>query len=67
MMPVMDGPAMIHALRRVDPKVKIIASSGLSANGDAAKIAGAGVQDFLNKPYTARALLRSVRWVLDDR
>ena len=29
MMPVMDGPATIRALQRLDPKVKIIAASGL--------------------------------------
>ena len=31
MMPVMDGPALILALRRIDPKVRIIAASGLKA------------------------------------
>jgi CheY-like chemotaxis protein len=31
MMPYMDGPATIRALRRLDPKVKIIATSGLKA------------------------------------
>jgi CheY-like chemotaxis protein len=29
MMPIMDGPATINALRRINPTVKIIAASGL--------------------------------------
>ena len=32
MMPIMDGPATIHALMRINPAVKIIAASGLNAN-----------------------------------
>jgi PAS domain S-box-containing protein len=65
MMPIMDGPAMIHAVRRVAKDVKIIATSGLSANGDLAKISRAGVRNFLTKPYTAGMLLREVRATLD--
>ncbi len=30
MMPLMDGPACIRALRRINPKVKIIGVSGLT-------------------------------------
>ena len=33
MMPVMDGPAMIHVLRRMNPKLPIIAASGLASSG----------------------------------
>jgi CheY-like chemotaxis protein len=32
-MPVMDGAATIHALTRINPKIKIIAASGLNVNG----------------------------------
>lgn len=64
MMPVMDGPSMIRVLLRMDPKVRIIAASGLNANGMVAKASNAGVQDFIPKPYTAEALLRSIATVL---
>ncbi len=64
MMPVMDGPALIAALRQINPQVAIIAASGLSANGPVARAAVAGIQHFLAKPYTAEALLRLVRKVL---
>lgn len=64
MMPVMDGPATILALMQIDPKVKIIAASGLDANGNVARAANAGITHFLKKPYTAQALLEQLRGIL---
>jgi len=66
MMPVMDGPALIGALKRMDPAVRIIGSSGLNANGRVAKAVHAGVAHFVPKPYTAETLLKAVRAVLAD-
>jgi PAS domain S-box-containing protein len=65
-MPILDGPAMIHALARINPAVKIIAASGLNENGNAAKMSGAGIKHFLTKPYTAGTLLKTLRTVLDE-
>ena len=65
-MPVMDGVAMIHALRRINPGVKVIAASGLNANGSANRTAVLGVKHFLTKPYTAETLLRVLRSILDE-
>jgi PAS domain S-box-containing protein len=63
-MPIMDGPATINALMRINPQVQIIAASGLNSNGRVAKAAGAGVSHFLPKPYTAETLLVTLREVL---
>ena len=65
-MPIMDGPATIRALKQINPAVKIIAASGLNANGGVAKVSGAGVKHFLTKPYTAATLLRTMRAILDE-
>ena len=65
MMPVMDGRATIHALRQIDPGVKIIGASGLNANADDTTIE-AGVKHFLLKPYTAETLLKALRTVMDN-
>ncbi|HTJ78116.1 MAG TPA: PAS domain S-box protein [Rariglobus sp.] len=63
-MPIMDGPATINALMRINPQVLIIAASGLNANGGVAKVAGAGVKHFLPKPYTAEILLTALHNIL---
>jgi CheY-like chemotaxis protein len=65
LMPVMDGPALIMALTRMQPSIRIVAASGLNANDNLAKIANAGVKDFLPKPYAAETMLKLFREVLD--
>jgi PAS domain S-box-containing protein len=66
MMPVMDGMAVIRVLMRINPAVKIIAASGLNANGDVTAVSGGAVKHFLTKPYTARTLLTAIREILDE-
>jgi PAS domain S-box-containing protein len=65
-MPIMDGPATIIALRTIDPHVKIVGSSGLDASGRMAKALGAGVTNFVPKPYTAEMLLQTIGRVLRE-
>ncbi len=63
-MPVMDGPTMIVALKALDPRIRIIGSSGLT-NNDAPGTAGGMVVDhFLPKPYTAETMLVAIAAVL---
>lgn len=57
MMPVMDGAATIRALRRINPRAKIIASSGFMEDAKIAQFVGDGIEAFLHKPYTAEKLL----------
>jgi two-component system cell cycle sensor histidine kinase/response regulator CckA len=66
MMPFMDGPATIRALKKLDPGVRIIATSGLKANSRHAEISQLGVNTFLTKPYTAELLLRTIAHVLTE-
>ena len=66
MMPLMDGPTMIQVLLRMNPKVRIIAASGLNANGMVAKATHAGIKHFIPKPYTAETLLKTLREVLGE-
>jgi len=65
MMPYMDGANTIRAIRRIDPRARIIATSGLTASEDESEARGLGVQAFLAKPYTAEKLLHTLREALD--
>ncbi len=64
MMPVMDGTATIKELVRMNPHVRIVVASGLATDANAAGAAGARVQRFLAKPYTAEDLLTAIRTTL---
>jgi CheY-like chemotaxis protein len=66
-MPMMDGPATIRVLRRLNPKVPIVVTSGLTANGHFALLSSLGVKLFLPKPYTAETLLKILRQALSPQ
>lgn len=63
-MPVMDGPALVHSLRSINPKVAVIGSSGLTSQESAARAAGEGLRHFIPKPYAAETLLAVLHEVL---
>jgi signal transduction histidine kinase/ActR/RegA family two-component response regulator len=67
MMPVMDGIALIKALRRMDPDVLIVAASGIQSNDDVLESGSAAVSWFLEKPYSAKELLQTVAAALRSR
>ncbi|GAB1342078.1 PAS domain-containing hybrid sensor histidine kinase/response regulator [Gemmatimonas sp.] len=64
MMPRLDGPGLIAALLHRAPHTRILAVSGLGANGGVAKAVGLGVTNFLAKPFTADTLLNTIAAVL---
>jgi PAS domain S-box-containing protein len=68
MMPEMDGLTLIRGLRVSNPNLRIIASSGLSADaggrGRGQELQSMGVQSFLTKPYTADKLLTALHDLL---
>ncbi len=65
MMPVMDGAATIHALRKLNPAVRVVAASGITAQGKIPKAEAAGVSHCLPKPFSAAKLLFVVKAALD--
>jgi CheY-like chemotaxis protein len=66
LMPFMDGPATIRVLKKMDPNVRIIASSGLMDNEKVKNATGMDNIAFLMKPYTADKLLQTVHKVLSE-
>ncbi|EEF61118.1 hybrid sensor histidine kinase/response regulator [Pedosphaera parvula] len=66
-MPIMDGPALILALKSLNPQARIIGSSGLTSADGLAKAVGAGVSHFVPKPYTAELMLKTLHEALNER
>lgn len=64
MMPFLDGGGMIRAIRRLNPQIKVIATSGLTANEKIVEHGDLSVQAFINKPFTADKLIRTITDVL---
>ena len=63
MMPLLDGIATAKALKRLNPNVRIIGSSGLP---EQRKLGESEFLGFLPKPYTADQLLQLLAKVLGD-
>jgi two-component system, cell cycle sensor histidine kinase and response regulator CckA len=57
-LPGMSGIDAARKLHEINPRVKIILSSGYSGRGKAQEILDAGVVDFIGKPYTVEMLSR---------
>ncbi|NJL80588.1 MAG: response regulator [Richelia sp. SM2_1_7] len=57
MMPSMDGVTAIRTLQQMNPKIKIIAMSGLVSTEALAQASGTSIQGFLAKPFGADELL----------
>lgn len=65
MMPNMDGPALIQALRKIEPGLPIIGASGLNQQMQA-QVSSLGVKHLLRKPYSADVLLNAMGDLLRD-
>jgi CheY-like chemotaxis protein len=64
MLPVLDGFTTIRTLQKINPQVKVIATSGLTPSSKLAALANIHVKTFLSKPYTVKELLHSLHKVL---
>lgn len=63
-MPVLAGVPAIQAMARINPRVPIVAMSGIIANEEAARAASEQVKVFLPKPFTTKTLLAALNHVL---
>ncbi len=71
MMPFMDGVTLSRTLKKMDPTIRITASSGMgSAKGrqdKAAALNSLQINTFLHKPYTAGEILTAIGDLFSDR
>jgi hypothetical protein len=63
-MPYIDGVALTRALKKLNPEVKIIASTGQGESARTGELQSLGVDSFLSKPYTTEKLLQAVHELL---
>ena len=66
-MPEMDGGETFNVLKSIDPGVKVIVSSGYSADARSTRMMEQGCCGFIQKPYSVNALSQKVKEVLDRR
>lgn len=64
MMPFMDGPTLVRTLRRLNPELKVIVSTGRADNAHAADLEALRVQACVAKPYTKEKLLTTLNDLL---
>ena len=65
-MPRMSGDEAFAAMRKVQPDLKIIISSGYSKESAASALLNAGAKTFVQKPFRSSELLKIIRKVLDS-
>jgi PAS domain S-box-containing protein len=63
-MPYIDGVGLTRALKRMNPEVKVLASTGHADAERVTELRSLGIAGFLEKPFTAEMLLRTVHGIL---
>ena len=66
-MPSPDGIEVYRAMKKIDPSLRAVLTSGFSPKERARDLRGEGIQGFVAKPYSIPALCRTVREVLESR
>jgi CheY-like chemotaxis protein len=66
-MPHMSGEEAFREIRRIDPDVRVILTSGYSEEDTMSRFAGKGVVDFIQKPYRPGSLIAAVRSALESK
>jgi DNA-binding NtrC family response regulator len=65
-MPGMTGRETFEALKKIEPGVRVILSSGYSLNGQAREILEQGCRGFIQKPFDIMRLSQKIGEVLQD-
>ena len=66
-MPRLSGPETLRELRKLDPAVRVLISSGYSTDENLRAVERDGVLGFVAKPYRPVELARQVRAALDKK
>jgi two-component system cell cycle sensor histidine kinase/response regulator CckA len=65
-MPGMDGGETYDILKKMNPELKVLLSSGYSIDGRATEILDRGCNGFIQKPFSAEQISSRIREILDN-
>ena len=66
-MPTMGGGKAYDKMKEINPKVKVLLSSGYSIDGEAAEILKRGCKSFIQKPFMINVLAKEIRDILNKK
>jgi signal transduction histidine kinase len=66
-MPGMGGKDTYEALKKINPDVKILLSSGYSISGEAMELINRGCNGYIQKPFSYTQLSQRMREILDKK
>ena len=62
----MSGGDIYDKLKKINPAIKVLLSSGYSINGQATGILERGCDGFIQKPFNIKDLSLKIREILDN-
>jgi CheY-like chemotaxis protein len=65
-MPDMGGGETYDRLKKINPEIKVLLSSGYSINGQASEIMNRGCNGFIQKPFNVEQLSMKIRDILSN-
>ncbi len=65
-MPHKDGAEVFQEIRRVNPDIKVILSSGYNEQDATQQFVGKGLAGFIQKPYVAADLVARIKAIMDE-
>ena len=66
-MPEMGGGETYDRLKKINPDIKVLLSSGYSIDGQATEILERGCDGFIQKPFNMEQLSQGMRRILDKK
>jgi CheY-like chemotaxis protein len=65
-MPDMSGSETFDNLKKINPDIKVLLSSGYSIDGQASEILNRGCNGFVQKPFNLKQISSKIREILAE-
>ena len=66
-MPEMDGSVCFAELKKINPEMKVVISSGFATSTKIKEVEELGAKAFLQKPYSVSSLSATIQKVMDPK